>query len=216
MRFRSTLLLAFVRQAMPVTAVAAAIASVFLLGYREPLIDNPGWPCLFILVHATAVVWRVDAFHSSWFAFYRTRGFTPANLAWHSLLSAYVSALTVWALAALLLWGGLRAEFQDLFIESPYAPFLCRLERNLPLTWLAAYTIILPVIHYAMVRRSQPTRGLENGSLLAVAFAFTSVALFMDYPNAILSWIIWPTAGIYALLCLIASLKLHPRMEVRT
>jgi len=210
------LLCAFLRQALPVTLPAVGVALVFLLGRREPLAGSDAWPFLFIVVHSLAVVQRIDSFHSGWFAFCRTRGFSSRALAAHGLLAAFISVLLVWALAAMSVVTGLRAGFQDAVMRNPYGPFLRLTEYRLPLIWLCVYAVVIPVFHYALVRRAQPTRGMENGSLLALVFGIAWGLLFLEYPHPLFQWIIWGVGGAYALICLIGAIGLHRRLEVRS
>lgn len=216
MRPRPVLLFVFLRHLLPVTLPAAGVSLAYVMTCREPLVDDRQWPLLFVIAHSLAAVWRVDAFRSGWFAFYRTRGFTSRCLAAHGLLAATVSVLFVWGLVALTLWSGLRAEFIDVVIRSPYAPFVGRLERTWPLQWLAAYCILIPVWHYALVRKAQPTYGMFNGLILAAIFGFTWPELFLDYRHSAFQWFIWAGAAAISLICLVGGVRLHRRIEVRT
>lgn len=215
MRLRPALLLAFARHTLPVTLPAAVIAVAFLLVRREPLVDSPVWPLLFITLHTAAIIQRVDSFHSSWFTFYRTRGFTMPTLAAHGLLAIFASVLLVWALGAVVIWTGARSEFQDTVMRSPYGPFLCRLERELPIQWLGAYAVLVSVFHYALVRYAQPTRGVVGGLFLGLGFGIVWILLIPEYRHPSLQRILWPCGCVCALISLIGSLQLHRRLEVR-
>lgn len=215
MRLRPVLLLTFLRHLLPVTLPAVGVSLAYVMTCREPLVDDRQWPLLFVIAHSLAAVWRVDAFRSGWFAFYRTRGFTSRCLAAHGLLAALASSLVIWGIAAVPIWSGLRAEFQDHLIRSPYAPFLARLERAWPLEWLGAYLVLIPVWHYALVRKAQPTAGAFNGLVLAVVFALAWSTLFGGHGHPMIQWLIWGAGGVCAAICLTGGIRLHRQLEVR-
>lgn len=215
MQLRPLLLFTFLRHLLPVNLAAIVVALGFVLVWRNPLVEDRGWPLLFVMIHSIAAILRVDAFNTGWYAFYRTRRFTSRCLAAHGLLAATVSALTVWGVAAIVVWSGLRAELQDHVIRSPYAPFLARLERAWPLEWLAAYLVLIPVWHYALVRKAQPTAGAFNGLVLAAVFAIAWSTLFGGHGHPMFQWLTWGAGGACAAISLAGGISLHRQLEVR-
>lgn len=211
-----SLLTWIVRPALPVSLVALAVAVVYVLFKREPLDTVDGWAGAFIVAHGCLVVMRLGRTAVGPFAFLYTRGYSRDRLWAHTMLASLAAVLVVWLPAALMIWLGLRSDYQDAVRQSPYFPIMAPLETTVPLVWLAAYGVLLPVLHYAWIRQAQPTRGGATGPLLAAGLVVAGVSVFnagrIEQP---VWWIIWIGCALVTAAAFWGGRRLHRRIEVR-
>lgn len=201
---------------LPVSLVATVVASLYVLFRREPLEPADGWAGAFIVVHCCFLVMRLGRVGAGPFAFLYTRGYSRDRLWAHTMLASLVAVLIVWLPAALLIWLGLRSGFQDTVRESPYFPIMAPLETTVPLVWLAAYLVLLPVLHYAWIRQAQPARGGATGPLLAAGLVVTAVStLNAGRIEPPVWWIIWIGCVVVVVAALWGGRRLHRSIEVR-
>ncbi|MCP4641597.1 MAG: hypothetical protein GY851_14230, partial [bacterium] len=148
--------------------------------HREPLEWRDFWAWLFILMHSFLIVKNLRGNgHAHRHAYLYSRGFSRDRLWVHTTLAHVLAVMMVWLPAAVLVWSPARSWIQDIVFKSPYFPLFGSYEAVLPWVWLVQYAALMPMLHYAWIRRAQPTRGRNAGDFLCVAYivgAFTAFA----------------------------------------
>jgi hypothetical protein len=204
------------RPVLPVSLVAMVVALAYVLSRHEPLDTKDGWAGAFIVVHGCLVVMRLGRTTAGPFAFLYTRGYSRDRLWAHTMLTTLAAVVVVWVPAALTIWLGLRSNYQDVLRQSPFFPIMAPLETAVPLVWLAAYVVLLAVLHYAWIRQAQPTRGGAAGPLMVAGLVVAGLSIFnagqIEQP---VYWIIWIGCVVVTVAALWGGLRLHRRIEVR-
>jgi tryptophan-rich sensory protein len=195
------------------------LAWAYVLLKREPLFEpNDFWPWLFILFHSFLVVKNLRGNgHVHRYGFLYARGFDRDTLWVHAMLAHVLGVLMVWLPVALFVWLPIRGAVQDHLLKSPYYPLFMPLEAPLPLVWLAVYIILGPVLHYAWIRRAQPTRGSDAGNFTTVGFlvaAFATLGMVL-YREPWAKCFALATGLAIAGILLVAGWRLHRSAEVQ-
>ncbi len=219
MNWRLTLYL--LRSVWPVTVLAWLVSIPLVLLYRDVIWIAIIWLDLFVLVHSAAIVTMLSRFRSGEFAFLRGRGFSRDVLWRHTMQASLLAVLGVWLPVALAIWTPLRATVQD-SLQNPLFPFMAKTEHFAPWLWLGMYAVLLPVFHWVAIRLVLPGRAGLAGVLLATG----AVIAIFDSISAALR-IVRSAYGdertitmvsltvLIALLALIASWRMHRRLEVQ-
>lgn len=209
------------RRTATVSLPAAALAAGYVLlvpgRLRWDLEPRHAWFIwLFVVVHAIALVIVQGRPFSRSTGFLYTRGFGRDRLWLGQMAASAASVLTVVLAAGVVTWTPLRAWWQSSVAESPFyllhAPGYgaARFEWTFVFRPLWVYTLLLPVLHYAWIRRAAPTRGRLIGPLIVGWFVF-AIVLGLLMEDATRSY---AGPGVAAAALLVWSWRLHRRMEV--
>ncbi|MDA1051730.1 MAG: hypothetical protein O3C40_14770 [Planctomycetota bacterium] len=218
MKLRWSLLCWQLRQVSVVTIAAMLLSVWFVLTYHDPLkFDIMTWAPFFILAHCSLLTWRLGRVRSRSFGFLYGQGFSRDTLWLHTMLASGVSVLAVWLPAALLVWSGLRSDYQEM-MQNYWFPLMAETEGAFILWSLLAYAVLLPVFHYCWIRAAQPTRGTTGGFAIAIGAVFGAFSIWNsvrvpDMPT----WTVLLFAGGFVLATISLSLggmRLHRRLEV--
>lgn len=214
MKLNRSLLLWQLRQARNTNALAFVAACLYVLFKREPLGGHPLWPWLFMAVHAGKIAFDLARPASTSFLY--GRGFPRGTLWGHTTLAAFLSAMTAWLPAAMLIWTGARSALQAA-LWNPFYPLFASYDMPVPWIWALGYLTALPVFLYVYVRRAQPTRRNEAGDALALAYIAAAFVLTINaYSNGRLVQNIFIGAAVALTLTLLwGARRLQRTMEVR-
>lgn len=206
------------RQISVVTLVAMLFSAVFILTHREPLkfeMFTP--PPFFILAHSLLITWRLGRAHSRSFGFLYAQGFSRDTLWGHTMLASGVSVLAAWLPASLLVWTGLRSDYQEL-MQNYWFPLMAETEGAFLLWSLLAYAVLLPSFHYCWIRAAQPMRGTVGGFAIAFGMVFAALSIWnaVRVPSMPVWIVLWFSAGfvLAAISLCLGGFKLHRRLEV--
>ena len=195
------------------------LAWAYVLLKPEPLFEpNDFWPWLLILLHSFLVVKNLRGNgHVHRCGFLYARGFTRDTLWAHAMLAHVLCVVMVWAPVALFIWLPIRSAVQDYLYQSPYYPLFTPMEAPLPVVWLVLYTVLAPVLHYAWIRRAQPTRGSNAGDFLAVGFFFAGFATLamIHYREPWTNYLALAVGFAIEGILLVAGWRLHRSVEVQ-
>jgi hypothetical protein len=201
--------------------VAAAVAWTWVLFARTPFYDRSyGFlPFFFAFCHSLAIVGPLGQTRSGAFACLYTRGFSRDALWRVRMQTTLLAVLAVWGPAALLVWTGARSAVQDHLLRNPLFPLVAPRETWAPFAWLAAYGLFLPALHYAWIRRAQPTREGQSGDWLAAALAIATCIVWNGPDMALWSTVwfraaLWVAGAAVSATFLLAGRRLHRQMEV--
>jgi|GEM_PF-1414829 hypothetical protein len=189
--------------------------STYPIGRSETI--NPA--IVFVLVHCLCIVFSQGRTRCSPFGFLYSQGFSRRTLWCHSMLVSLGSVLIVCLPAALAVWCGFRAYYQDR-IENPWFPFMAPLESSYPIFVLMLYFLVLPALNYAWVRSAQPWRGSITGyvvagvMLVAIYFVLKSRHVWPETNGFGVGMLI--TLSLASFVLLIGGARLHERIEVRS
>jgi hypothetical protein len=216
MAVKRALLWWWVKPQLPWVVLTAVIAAAYTLLRSRPLEGLRGsWEVLFLLF-ASFFLAIPQTPSGGKAGFLYTRGYSRDAIWAHSLLATVLTLVMAWAAPAFIVWTGLRSAFQDRVTESAYYPLMRSPDAWVPLWWILALLVLVPVFHYATVRLQQPTRGRFAGGVTAIAAVVAWLALLSARPQGQWFWaMVALCAVVMAAVMLIASLKLHRRMEVR-
>jgi hypothetical protein len=201
-----------------VTLVAMVLSILYVLTCRDPLrFEGISPPAFFILLHCLLITWQQGRVHRKAFSFLYVQGFSRNTLWLNTMLASSVAALAVWLPCALLVWSGIRSDFQEL-MASYWFPLMADTEKPFLLWCLLAYAVLLPVFHYCWIRAAQPTRGTAGGfaiaaGVVAAAFSIWNSVRVADMPT----WIVVLLAGGFvaaAISLAVGGTKLHRQLEV--
>jgi hypothetical protein len=155
----------------------------WLLFHHDPLRAHDMAPAFFVAVHSLAIVALLGRFRTGAFGFLYSRGYSRDTLWTHAMLAGAAGVLSVWLPAALVVWTPLRSCVQDRLFLNPYFPIMAPAEAAVPWTWLFAYAVLVPTLHYAWIRQAAPYRGGSAGAMMAVAVAFGLLCLVDGTPR---------------------------------
>lgn len=204
------------RQTRFVTWPAAALALWYVLARREPLDWHDGWVGLFIVVHGCLITACLGRHSTGMFAFTYTRGYSRDAIWGHAMLATIAAILCVWLPVAVVIWTPIRSYIQDSLFQSPFFPLFRIVERPVPFIWLAGYGLVMPWFHYAWIRQAQPCRGAAGGMWLAAGFVVSAItALNAGRLAAWVATVVGITAGVLAVIVLLAGRRLHRSLEVQ-
>ncbi len=208
------------RLMLPVTLVAMLVA----VGYAA---FEPGllrWQkdflaLLFITIHGWWLVLSVGRPTSGGVAFLYGHGFDRDTLWKHTLLASALAVGAVWVPVAICVWSPLRGAVQSWLYDNPEFSLMAPLETSYPWFLLLAYSVWIPMLHYAWIREAQPFRGGSSGRWLAVALVVASFTignaapLRQAPPWMINSFVV--AALVLSGMLLLAGRRLHRDLEVR-
>ena len=204
-------------QALPATLVAGLAFAGYALLWSDVITRRNAWPAVIVVVHCMALGRLLGRFETPPFAFLYSRGCSRDAL-WRGLmLASAASVLAAWLCGTLVMWTGLRSLFHDVMMRSPLFPIMAPRETWVPLTWLGLYALLMPVCHYAWIRRAQPTKGATGGGMLGVGIIAALVVGFL-LGRLQHGWYCWLTAGLCAVVAvtlILGGRQLHRSLEVR-
>lgn len=205
------------RQMLPATLVALPPACLYVLLRPGILEWRDGWAGAFVLAHSLWLTRCLGRFASGEFAFLYTRGFSRRALWSHTMLASLLAVLAVWAPAAAIVWTPLRGAVQDVLFRSPFFPIMAPREAPVPWAWLAGYALLLPTFHYEWIRRAQPTRGGAGGPFLGVGVIVGAAVIYTEgFRQPWFDSLALAAGAAIVGAMLLASARLHRRLEVRT
>lgn len=194
------------------------VAAFYVLATQPVLeFDMLGWVPYFILVHCILIVWIPGRVGRASFGFLYVQGYDRDTLWRHTMLAGVMSAMCVWVPCSLLIWFRVRSAVQATSGNFNF-PLMAPTEDVFPLWCLLAYSVLIPVFHYAWIRGGQSTRGSASGFVIAVATVLVAFSIWNgvrvpDMPP----WTIIAMAGgffLAAFSLLVAGRQLHRRLEV--
>ena len=215
MKIKTPLLTYFLWSLWSINTAALVVSICFVLLYPRYFRWNNAWAAIFVLIHSIAITFVLGRVQSPSFAFIYTRGFSRDVLWVHKMLASIISASCVWLPVALLIGLGGRSALQDWF-RNPYFPIMAEQEMSAVWFWLFGYALLLPMFHYAWIRKAQPMKGSGNGMLLAVG-AFVVIFTLMTFRHhsnwyVLLCWVI---GGVMMVVYTVSGLLLHRTLEVQ-
>ena len=193
------------------------LLGAYALMVRDPLSPRAIWPWLFIFLHTLILGRNLSPARASLGGGYLyARGFSRDTLWGHAMAAHLLGVLGAWAPAALIIWLPIRSSWQGAVLGNPYYPLFEPTETFVPLAWLMAYLLLIPPIHYAWIRRLQPTKEPQAGDYLACGtIAAGFIALFNVFAFQPLEWgLIVLVASVASLLLLAAGRRLHRSVEI--
>lgn len=202
----------------PVTIFSSIVLAASCLFVSSPLTEHHVLPVLIAAAFTAFTAWRTGRFASRGAGFLHTRGFTGHDLWLNTFLANTLAALILWLPSAVIVATPLRSAVQNA-LESPYYPLFYPAEYTAPFSWLIPLVAFVPAMHYAALRKHQPSAAPESG--LAVAGAVTVAALcWANVPGVELRHVSWfplvpaITATIIAIVLTKASKNIYHTLEV--
>jgi len=156
------------RRLWAINMLAVVTAGLYVLLRVAPM-TQPELLMLFaIILHCGLIVWKLRRSLTRQASFLETQGYTHDQIWWQTMFASFASGAAVCVAAWLLMVLQVRCFVQDRWFVNPYFPFSASKEYWVPWTWLFAYAIVLPLMHFAWVRARQPCEGAASGWLIMV------------------------------------------------
>ncbi len=221
MRLKPTLVCWLMYVTAAPSTIALAVALAYVLIRPAPFMSRDFGtsmlPWLFVAVHSVVLVGMHARVHTSEVAFLYSRGFSRDTLWVNQVIASTLSVLIVWMVAAFCVWMGLRSWVQEQLMQNPEYPVMA--STDMPFLWryLVGYTVALPTLHYAWVRRNQPTRGQHSGDYLTVAMVLATFTVLAMSPHRE-GWTLGVTVAggvTIGLTLLVEAWRLHRSLEVQ-
>jgi hypothetical protein len=133
------------------------------------------------------------------------------------MLASAASVGAVWLMAGLVVWTPLRGWLQGA-MGNPYYPGAAWLDAGIVWQPLPLYALLLASLHYAWIRKAQPTGERWIGPILVVwvlGILFAPIAaMAADLRDKPLLAIPVAAAAAVVIILVLVSWRLHRKMEV--